>query len=138
METDEAIRGLLEMETVTVVGCSATPGKAAHNVPKYLRSHGYDVVPVNPFVEEIFDRTAYDSLGDVPDEIEIVNVFRPSEEIPDVVDEVLERRADRGDVEALWLQLGIRDDEATARAVDAGIDVVQDRCMKVEHGRLVG
>jgi len=120
---------------IAVVGCSTTAGKAAHDIPEYMLEHGYDVVPINPFAEEIFGREAYDTLADVAETVELVNVFRPSDEIPGV-DDVLARHTDRGDVDALWLQLGIRHDDATAGAVDAGIDVVQDRCLKVEHARL--
>ncbi|PSP40165.1 CoA-binding protein [Halobacteriales archaeon QH_2_66_30] len=131
-ESDATLRQILEYDTVAVVGCSTTPGKAAHDIPKYLVDHGYDVIPVNPFADEIFGRTAYDSLTDVPDEIDIVDVFRPSEEVPGILDEVL----DRADVKALWLQLDIRDEDAAKRAREAGIEVVQDRCLKVEHQRL--
>ena len=131
-ESDATLRQILEYDTVAVVGCSTTPGKAAHDIPKYLVDHGYDVIPVNPFADEIFGRTAYDSLTDVPDEIDIVDVFRPSEEVSGIVDEVL----DRADVKALWLQLDIRDEDAAKRAREAGIEVVQDRCLKVEHQRL--
>jgi predicted CoA-binding protein len=134
--SDQNLREILEYDTIAVVGCSTTPGKAAHDIPKYLIDQGYDVVPVNPYADEIFDRVAYDSLLDVPDEVDLVDVFRPSEEVPGIVDEVLERHDQRGDVEALWLQFGIRDDDATQRAADAGIQVVQDSCIKVEHQRL--
>jgi predicted CoA-binding protein len=136
---DDGLRSVLGAETIAVVGCSGTPGKDAHEIPAYLQRHGYEIVPVNPFAEEILDETAYDSLADVPAdaEIDVVDVFRPSEEVAGVVDDVLERRESVGDVRAVWLQLGISDDEAAARAEDAGLTVVQDRCMKVEHGRLV-
>ena len=130
--SDEEIRDTLSGERVAVVGCSTTPGKAAHDVPKYLLNHGYDVVPVNPYADEVFGREAYDSLEDVPGEIDIVDVFRPSKELDDIVDEVLER----GDVDVLWTQLGIEDREATDRAEQAGVRVVEDMCMKVEHRRL--
>jgi predicted CoA-binding protein len=132
-ETDQQLREMLDYDTVAVVGCSTTPGKAAHDIPRYLLDHGYDVIPVNPFADEIFGREAYDSLSSVPEEIDLVDVFRPSEEVPGIVDEVLER----DDVDGLWLQLGIRDDDAAQRAVDAELDVVQDRCIKVEHQRLL-
>jgi predicted CoA-binding protein len=134
---DDGLREILELDTVAVVGCSTTPGKAAHDVPKYLAEHGYDVIPVNPYADEILGRTAYDSLADVTEEVDLVDVFRPSEEVPGVVDGVLARHEERGDVQALWLQLDIVHDEAAARAEAAGIGVVQDRCMKVEHGRLM-
>jgi predicted CoA-binding protein len=135
--TDDELRELLDLRTVAVIGCSTTPGKAAHDIPKYLARHEYDVVPVNPYADEILGREAYDSLADVEEEVDLVDVFRPSEEVPDIVDQVITRKEDRGDVRAIWLQLGIRDDEAAERAEDAGLRVVQDRCMKVEHGRLL-
>jgi len=130
--SDEELREILSEERVAVVGCSTTPGKAAHDVPKYLLDHGYEVVPVNPYADEIFGREAYDSLTDVPGEIGIVDVFRPSDELDGIVDDVLEH----GDAEVLWTQLGITDREATDRAEGAGVRVVEDMCMKVEHRRL--
>jgi predicted CoA-binding protein len=132
VESDEELREILALETVAVVGCSTTAGKDAHDVPRYLIDHGYDVVPVNPFADEIFGRTAYDSLSEVPDGVDIVDVFRPSEEVAGVVDEAIERE----DAGVVWTQLGIRDDDAAARAEEAGKRVVQDRCIKVEHRRL--
>lgn len=134
---DEQLRELLELDTVAVVGCSTTPGKDAHDIPKYLAEQGYDVVPVNPYAEEVLGRKAYDSLADVPDEIDVVDVFRPSEEVPGIVDAVLERHEKRGDAEVIWLQLDIRHDEAAERAESAGLTVVQDHCMKSEHERLI-
>jgi len=122
------------MDTIAVVGCSSTPGKAAHRIPRYMREHGYTVYPVNPYADEIFGEEPYDSLSEVPDGIDIVNVFRPSEEVAGIVDQVLERP----DAGVVWTQLGIRDEEAAARAEAAGREVVQDRCLKVEHQRLLG
>ncbi|GGN95948.1 CoA-binding protein [Haloarcula pellucida] len=131
---DDELREILSLNRVAVVGCSTTPGKDAHEIPKYLIDEGYDVVPVNPFADEIFGREAYDSLADVPGEIDIVDVFRPSEEVSDIVDAVLERE----DVQVVWLQLGIHDDDAVERAESAGRRVVQGRCMKPTHQRLLG
>ena len=131
---DDELREILGLDRVAVVGCSATPGKDAHEIPKYLLDQGYDVVPVNPFADEIFGREAYDSLADVPGEIDIVDVFRPSEEVADIVDAALARDDDA----VIWLQLGIHDDEAVARAEAAGRPVVQDRCMKPTHRALLG
>jgi hypothetical protein len=138
LTSDEGIQRLLDLETIAVVGCSRTPGKAAHEIPSYLQRHGYRIVPVNPTADEILGEPAYDSLGAVPDEVALVNVFRPSREVSGIVDRVLERHESNGDAGAIWLQLGIRDDDAAARAEAEGIDVVQDRCMKVEHARLRG
>ncbi len=133
VESDSEVKSILGHKTVAVVGCSATPGKDAHEIPKYLQSQGYDIIPVNPYADEILGQPAYDSLTEVKEEIDIVDVFRPSEEVAGIVDAVLER----DDVDIVWLQLGIHDDEAVARAEEAGLRVVQDRCMKPEHQRLV-
>ena len=136
-DIDDELRELLSVDRIAVVGCSSTPGKPAHDVPAYLQRHGYDVYPVNPYADEILGREAVDSLADVEDEVELVDVFRPSDEVPGIVDEVVARKESRGDVRGVWLQLGISHDEATAQAEDAGLVAVQDRCMKVEHRRLV-
>jgi predicted CoA-binding protein len=131
--TDAEINDLLDAETIAVVGCSGTPGKAAHDVPAYLDRQGYDVIPINPNRDEVLGRRAYDHLDDVPDDVDVVDVFRPSEEVSGIADAVIDRATTRGDVRGLWLQLGIRDDDAAARAREAGLTVVQDRCLKVAH-----
>ena len=130
----DEIREILDADTVVVIGCSTTPGKAAHDVPKYLADNGYDVVPVNPYADEVFGREAYDGLLDVPEDVdvEIVDIFRPSDELDGIVDDVLEH----GGIDVLWTQTGIADREATDRAEKAGVRVVEDRCIKVEHRRL--
>ncbi|MFC6765963.1 CoA-binding protein [Natrinema soli] len=133
VESADELEAILGYDAIAVVGCSSTPGKAAHDVPKYLLEHGYDVIPVNPFADEIFGREVYDSLADVEEEIEVVCIFRPSDEVSEIVDAALER----DDVRVIWTQQGIRDDEAAARAETDGRTVVQDRCMKVQHRRLV-
>lgn len=133
---DDRLRDLLDADTIAVVGCSTTEGKAAHDVPRYLQAHGYRIVPINPFADEILGETAYDSLADVEPEIDLVDVFRPSEETPAVVEAVVDRHEARGDAGAVWLQLGIANDEAAELADAAGLDFVQDRCIKVDHGRL--
>lgn len=135
---DEGIDRFLDVDTIAVVGCSTTSGKAAHDIPAYLQRQGYRVIPINPFADEVLGENAYDELGEVDAGIDLVNVFRPSEEVPEIIDAVRERHATRGDAGAVWLQLGISHDEAAAAAEADGIDVVQDRCMKVEHRRLRG
>lgn len=132
--TDADIDGLLDVETIAVIGCSGTAGKAAHDVPAYLLEHGYDVIPINPNRDEVFGRRAHDSLADVTGGVDLVDVFRPSEEVSAIADAVIGRATSHGDVQGLWLQLGIRDDGAAARARDAGLTVVQDRCLKIAHG----
>jgi len=133
---DEGLRELLDYKTVAVIGCSSTPGKAAHEIPKYLDEHSYEVIPVNPFADEIFGREPYDSLAEVQEDIDLVDVFRPSMEVPSIVEQVIARSISRQDVNAIWLQQGISHDEAADRAEDQGLKIVQDRCMKVEHERL--
>ena len=128
-ETD--ISGLLERaRTIAVVGCSPKPDRDSHRVAAYLQTAGYRVVPINPGADEILGVTAYPDLESVPGDIEldIVDVFRRPEHIPAVVDAVLTRGA-----KALWLQLGCANPEAEKRASDAGLEVVSDRCIKVEH-----
>ena len=133
VETDAELREILECETIAVVGCSGTAGKAAHDVPRLLRERGYDIIPVNPYADEIFGVEPYDSLADVEEEIDMVNVFRPSEEVSGIVEEVL----DRDDVDVVWTQLGIRDREAGKRVEESGRRYVEDRCLKVEYQRLM-
>jgi len=133
VESDAELREILGMTRVAVVGCSTTPGKDAHEIPKYLLDHGYEVIPVNPTADEIFGREAYDSLADVEEDVEIVNVFRPSDEVAGIVDEALGRE----DATVIWTQLGIADREAAERAESEGKRVVQDKCIKVEHQKLV-
>jgi predicted CoA-binding protein len=130
--TDEMLHSLLDLERIAVVGASSTPGKAAHDVPRYLSDRGYEIVPVNPFAETVLGRPAYDSLTEVEEPVELVDVFRPSEEVSGIVDEALARP----DQPAIWLQLDITDDAALARARAAGVTMVQDLCLKVEHQRL--
>ena len=131
-ETDDVIVEALTAETIAVVGCSGTPGKAAHDVPAYLDDHGYEIVPVNPFADELFGRITEDTLADVAEPIDVVCVFRPSGEVAGIVEEAV----GRDDTPVVWTQRGIRDDEAAATAEDAGLPVVQDRCLMVEHRRL--
>lgn len=133
IETDAEVKEILGKKTVAVVGCSSTAGKDAHQIPRYLQTQGYEIIPVNPYADEILGRSAYDSLSEVEEQIDIVDVFRPSAEVDGIVDEAVAR----DDVDVIWLQLGIHDDDAVARAEKAGLQVVQDRCMKPEHQRLV-
>jgi predicted CoA-binding protein len=131
--SDADVDAMLDADTIAVIGCSGTRGKPAHSVPAYLQRAGYEIVPINPHRDELLGRPAADSLADVTQSIDVVDVFRPSDEVSGIVDEVLDRLRTRGDVWGLWLQEGIRDDEAAARARAAGLLVVQDRCLKVAH-----
>lgn len=131
MESDDTIRALLERATtIAIVGCSPKAERDSNRVAGYLMGAGYTVLPVNPGVEEILGVRAFPSLAAIPEDvdIDIVDVFRRPEHIPAVVDAVLDRGAG-----ALWLQLGCAHPESEARAREAGLEVVSDRCIKVEH-----
>lgn len=134
---DNAIRDLLGLKSIAVVGCSTTAGKAAHEIPAYLQGYGYTIHPVNPYADTVLGEPAADSLNNVEATIDLVNVFRPSEEAAGIVEETLARHNTAGDITAIWLQLGITDDRALAEAEAAGLTTVQDRCMKIEHQRLL-
>lgn len=133
IEDDDELRRILGHNCIVVVGASTSHDKAAHIVPAYLQRHGYEIIPVNPNADEIFGKRAYDSLADVTESIDIVEIFRPSEEVSKIVNQALVRE----DVKAIWMQLGIQNNEAAQTAEGAGLDVVQNHCMKVEHGRLI-
>ncbi len=131
---DRRLKEILgKYRTVAVVGISRDPTKDAHTVPRYLQQQGYRIVPVNPFADEILGEKAYKSLRDIPFDIDIVDIFRPSDQVGPVVDEALQTNA-----KVIWMQLGIEDEEAAAKAKRAGKEVVMDRCLRVEHGRLLG
>jgi len=121
---------------VAVVGLSRNPAKASYRVANYLQSVGYRIIPVNPFVDEILGEKSYKSLLDVPEAIEIVDIFRPSEDVPSIVEEAIKLKNRLGTPKVIWMQLGIVNEEAARRAKAAGFKVVMDRCMMVEHRRL--
>ncbi len=130
-EEDEIREILTTYRTVAVVGCSTNPSKEAHTVPKFLQDHGYRMIPVNPFVDEILGEKAYDNVKDIPFSIDIVDVFRPSDQVGPVVDDAFET-----DAKVIWMQLGISNEEAAQKARAAGLKVIQDRCMRKELQRL--
>jgi len=132
--SDDEIRSILTMRNIAVVGISRDPSKEAHIVPKYLMDKGYNVIPVNPYANEILGKRAYKSLKDVNEQIDIVDVFRPSEQVHAVVKEAIER----GKIKVIWLQLGIYNKEAIEEAERHGIKVVYNRCIMQEHKRLFG
>lgn len=132
------IRELIEnTKTIAVLGIKpeSLPGQPAYYVPKYMAAAGYEVIPVPvyyPDVTEILGRKVYRNLNDVPGEIDLVNVFRRAEDIPKHTQEILDKRP-----KAVWFQLGIRNDEVAAKLAKAGIKVVQDMCLMVEHRDLM-
>jgi predicted CoA-binding protein len=132
----DPVEVLKRYRTVAVVGASKDPSKWAHIVPKYLKEQGYRIIPINPTASEILGEKAYKSLMEVPEEVEVVEVFRPSEEVPKIAEEVIQRRKARGDVKVLWLQLGITANEDTKKRLkEAGIALVENACMMETHQR---
>lgn len=133
MTDDGVLRDILtRFRRIAVVGMSKDPLKEAHTVPKYLIEQRYDVIPVNPTATEILGRKAYPNLSSIPGGYDVVDVFRPSADVPPIVDEAI--RDGRGKV--VWTQIGIRNEAAAAKAEAAGFTVIQSRCMRTEHLRL--
>ena len=126
-------RILNENRTVAMVGLSANWYRPSHFAAKYLQIHGYRVIPVTPSYEEILGETCYPSLLNMPEPVDVVDCFRKPEEIP-----ALARQAIEIGAKVLWMQLGIVNEEAAQIASDAGLDVVMNRCMKIEYARLFG
>jgi len=133
MDESGVKRILTEIKTIAVVGCSKDPAKDAHRVPKYMQMAGYRIIPVNPTATEILGEKAYPSLEAVPTPYDAVDIFRPSADVPPIVDQAL-----KGPANVIWMQLGIRNDDAARKAKAAGKTVVQDRCMMRDHARLFG
>jgi predicted CoA-binding protein len=119
---------LTESRTIAVVGASRDPGKEAHTVPRQMLRYGWRIIPVNPYADEIFGERCYPTLADVPEPVDLVNVFRPSEDTPEVAREAVAIGA-----RALWLQQGIASAESRAIAEAAGLDYVEDHCIAVER-----
>jgi len=116
-------------KTIAVVGASPKPEKDSHRVSKYLLEAGYNMIPIYPKEDTILGQKVYRSLADIKEEVDMVVVFRK----PEIVDSVADICIDRGDVKVLWTQIGIVNNEASQKAKDAGISVVQSRCAMVEH-----
>ena len=132
------IRDLLAAsEIIAVVGLSRHPLKPSRTVPEYLKEHGYRIIPINPHVDELMGEKAYASLQDIPEElaaqIDLVDIFRPSKDLPEVVREALESIPN---VKGIWAQLGIVNEEAADTARRAGVMMVQDRCIRTDHRML--
>jgi predicted CoA-binding protein len=138
MDTDALLREILtKYRNITVVGMSKNPEKPAHSVPAYLASQGYNIIPLNPSAERILDRRSYPSLKEIEENVDVVQVFRPSDQVVDIVKEAIARKRERGDVKVIWLQEGIEKEEARRLAEREGITFVQNRCMYKELKRLL-
>jgi predicted CoA-binding protein len=126
-------RVLMNSRVIAVVGLSANWHRPSYFAAKYMLERGYTIIPVNPGQREILGQKCYASLADIPVKVDIVDCFRKSEDIPAIAEEAIAIEA-----KVLWLQLGVINAAATQRAVDAGLDVVVDRCVKIEYARLFG
>ncbi len=129
--TDEQIKEILLLKKVAVVGMSQNPQKDAHQVPKYLTENNYDIIPVNPNAKEILGKKSYPKVSDIPESIDIVDVFRPSDQVFPIIQDAITKKP-----KVIWLQEGIHNEEAEQLAQNAGIKVVFNRCMLAEHRRL--
>ena len=130
MTTQPIDKILKETKTIAVVGFSSKPTKAGYYVPAYLKDQGYRIIPVNPNLSEGLGETAVSTLDDISEPVDLVLLFQRSENVPPFVDQAIEMGA-----RAVWMQLGIAHEAAAAKARAAGLDVVQDACMLVEHKR---
>ena len=135
-ETDDQLRDLLrEAKTIAVVGAKDGTSEDAYRIPLYMQQAGYRIVPVNPKLESTLNEACHSDLGAIDAEVDIVNLFRASEHVPGHVDEILDLDPRP---RAVWMQLGIHNGEAAQRLREAGIGVIQDRCIMVDHRRLLG
>ena len=126
-------RILKTTKTIAIVGLSANWWRPSYFAAKYLKEHGYHIIPVNPQYQEVLGEKCYPDLRAIPEKVDAVDCFRKSEEIPPLADDAIAIGA-----KVLWMQLGVRNAEARARAEAAGLEVVEDRCVKIEHGRFFG
>ena len=136
--SDQFLRGILQRtKVVAIVGVSANPVRPSYFVARYLKLRGFRVIPVNPGLagQQLFGETVYPDLESVPDDIDMVDIFRRSDAVPAIVDEALARWPN---LKTIWMQIGVEHPEATAKAEARGVDVVQNRCPKIEYQRLYG
>jgi predicted CoA-binding protein len=125
---DEIGELLAKTKTIAVVGLSSDPMRPSYGVSQYMQRHGYRIIPVNPSENQVLGERAYPSLSDVPDTIDLVDVFRRPEFVPEIVEEAI-----RLNVPAIWLQEGVIHESAAQKARDAGLFVVMDRCILKDH-----
>jgi len=129
--TDDEIKEIFSLKNIAVIGMSKHPEKAAHFVPKYLSEQGYNIIPINPTTDEILNKTCYSSVTEIHQPIDIIDVFRPSDQVLPVIEESITMKP-----KVIWLQEGIHNPQAEELARDQGIKVVFNRCMFAEHKRL--
>lgn len=141
--SENRIKDILEKtRTIAVVGLSKDPEKMSYIVSAYMQQHGYRIIPVNPFVDEVLGEKSFKDLLDIPIEaqraIDIVDIFRKTEDTPPIIEQAIQLKATVGRTSVIWMQLGIVNEQAAKAAIQAGLDVVMDKCLMIEHQRLVG
>lgn len=127
---EEVVQILKSSRTVAVVGISHKPERDSHMVARYLKEHGFKIIPVNPKYREVLGEPCYPDLASVPDHIDVVDIFRNVDAIPGIVDEAIAAGAD-----TIWMQLGLVHNDSAQKAREAGLKVVMNKCIKVEHAR---
>jgi uncharacterized protein len=132
--SDDQLKEIYNLRNIAVVGMSTSPEKPGHFVPQYLLKIGYNIIPVNPKAAEILGRHSYHKVSDIAEQVDIVNVFRKSEDVYPVVQDAIQKKG----VKIIWLQEGIHNEKAERLAQAKGIDVLYNRCMMAEHKRLFG
>jgi hypothetical protein len=132
-DTEKLRRILKTAKTIAVVGLSAQWHRPSYFAAKYLQDHGYRIIPVNPMYDAVLGEKCYKSLRDIPGPVDMVDCFRKSAEIPAIAEDAIALGA-----KVLWMQLGVENAQARARAEEAGLEVVENRCVKIEHGRFYG
>jgi hypothetical protein len=136
MKTDyrnpEVAEGILrEARIIAVVGLSDNPERPSHDVAAFLQDKGYKIIPVNPNIDSVLGEKSYPYLASIPGKIDVVDIFRKSADVGPIVDEAIEKGA-----KAVWMQLGVINEEAADKAVSAGLEVIMDLCMKIEYNRI--
>lgn len=128
----EIINILKTAKNIAIVGLSNKPDRDSYKVAKYLKGHGYRIIPINPRCTEILGEPCYPNLSSVPEKVDVVDIFRKPDAIPPIVDEAIKIGAG-----AVWMQLGLAHNEAAEKARRAGLEVVMNKCIKIEHARLL-
>jgi uncharacterized protein len=139
--SDEQIRQILtESRVISVVGLSREPEKASFRVSSYMKERGFRIIPVNPYADEVLGEKCYASLLEIPVDlqkiVDIVDIFRPSNEVRPIVEQVIKLKEGNGAPAVIWMQLGIKNEEAAEMGKRAGLTVIMDRCIMIEHNRL--
>jgi len=129
---EEIVNILKNVKTIAIVGISEKPDRDSHQVARYLKDHGYKIIPVNPKYEQVLGEKCYPDLKSIPEPVDVVDIFRKPEAIPPIVDDAISIGA-----KVVWMQLGLAHNESAEKARKAGLEVVMSKCIKIEHGKFL-